>query len=167
MTRLAVAVRPPQSVLTPVRELPRPHRARVTWSVPEQWVVKLRPLGHVPDRLVEALTAALRAELADARPVRCTLGPATERLAGQWLAVPVSGLTELVEMVHDATVPIVPVTHPQPYRTDLVVARGRVPADLAGTPIAGSWVADRAALVADRSAPGRPRLVDVAEFLLG
>ena len=66
----------------------------------------------------------------------------------------------------EATEPIVPVTHPQPFRTDLVLARGRVPAELAGTPMHGYWQADVVALVADRSAPGHPRLVDLVSVPL-
>jgi hypothetical protein len=167
MTRLAVAVRPPPAIVARLWRLRRPPHPKVTWSRPEQWLVKLRPLGHVENRLVEPLIAALGAELADAEPATCTLGPATGRLGGQWLGVPVAGLDDLVAVVHDATVGIVPVTHPQPPRTDVVVARGRVPAALAGEPITGRWLADTVTLVADRSAPGRPRLVDLAEFRLG
>lgn len=59
-----------------------------------------------------------------------------------------------------------PVTHPQPFQADIVVARGRVPAALAGERIEGAWVAGKAALVADRSAPGRPRFDNLAEFRL-
>jgi hypothetical protein len=88
------------------------------------------------------------------------------RLAGQWLAVPVSGLEELGRAVFEATEPLVPVTHPQPFRTDLVLARGRVPAGLAGTPVRASWQPDVVALVADRSAPGRPRFADLVEVQL-
>jgi hypothetical protein len=58
------------------------------------------------------------------------------------------------------------VTHPQPFQADAVLARGRVPAAPAGRPVAAEWVADAVALVADRSAPGRPRLEDLATFRL-
>ncbi|WP_219418265.1 hypothetical protein [Pseudonocardia nigra] len=160
MTRLSVAIRPPAAVVATLAALPRPPQPRVTWSAPEQWLVKLRPLGHVPADLVAPLTDALTAELADVPPARCALGPATERLAGQWLGAPVAGLDDLGAVVFDATVGLVPVTHPQPFRADVVLARGRVPAALAGAPIAAEWVADRALLVADRSAPGRVRLDD-------
>ncbi len=162
-----MAVRLPSEIVAALEQLPRHPRPRVNWSVPEQWLVKLRPLGHVPDELVEPLVAALGDELAAADPATCTLGPATHRLGGQWLGAPVTGLDDLVAVVYDATVAIVPVTHPQPPSTDVVLARGRVPADLAGEPVAGGWVADAVVLVADRSAPGRPRLVDLAEFRLG
>jgi hypothetical protein len=166
VTRLAVAVRPPEPVLDVLGGLPRPSAPGVVWARREQWIVKVRPLGHADLRLVEALVEALEDELAGAPGVRCTIGPQTVRLWGQWLGVPVSGLGEVGASVFAATAPIVPVTHPQPFHAEVVLARGRVPAALAGTPVEASWVAERLVLVADRSAPGRPALVDVAEIPL-
>ena len=164
--RLFVATRPPADVVEVLGALRREPVAGVTWSVPEQWVVKLRPLGHVPDRVVDPLVAALADELDGVPPVRCTLGPATRRLGGQWLGAPVSGLDDLAALVFDATVGLVPVTHPQPFQADVVLARGRVPAALAGEPVAAVWTAQEVVLVADRSAPRRPLLEDVAAFPL-
>ncbi|TQM38070.1 2'-5' RNA ligase family protein [Pseudonocardia cypriaca] len=162
--RLFVAIRPPADVVEVLGALRREPVAGVTWSVPEQWVVKLRPLGHVPDRVVSPLVAALADELAGVPPVRCALGPATRRLGGQWLGAPVSGLDDLAALVFDATVGLVPVTHPQPFQADVVLARGRVPAALAGEAVAAAWTAHEVALVADRSSPQRPLLDDVATF---
>src|ERR671932_2778344 len=139
MTRRSVAVRPSADVVATLAGLPRPPLPGVIWALPEQWIVKVRPLGHVDERLVPDLAEALRDALDGAPPARCVLGPANVRLAGQWLAVPVTGLEELGRAVFEATEPVVPVTHPQPFRTDLVLARGRVPAHLAGTPVQGSW----------------------------
>jgi 2'-5' RNA ligase len=164
--RLFVAIRPPGDVVEVLGALRRPPTAGVTWSVPEQWVVKLRPLGHVPDHVVDPLVAALADELAGVPPVHCILGPATRRLGGQWLGAPVSGLDDLAAVVFDATVGLVPVTHPQPFQADVVLARGRVPAALAGEPVAAEWTAREVALVADRSSPRRPLLDDIASFAL-
>lgn len=166
MTRLAVALRLPADVVEALSALPREPSPRVTWADPALWIVKLRPLGHVDDRLIEPLVSALADELDGVPPVRCVLGPTTRRLAGQWLGVPVAGLDDLSATVFDATVGLVPVTHPQPFQADVVLARGRVPATLAGAPIAAEWVADEVLLTADRSAPGLPRLDDVARFEL-
>jgi 2'-5' RNA ligase len=156
--RLFVAIRPPAGIVEVLEALPREPVRGVTWSVPEQWVVKLRPLGHVPEHLVDPLVTALADELTGVPPVHCTLGPATRRLGGQWLGAPVSGLDDLAAVVFDATVGLVPVTHPQPFQADVVLARGRVPAALAGEPVE--------ALVADRSSPRRPLLDDVGSFPL-
>jgi 2'-5' RNA ligase len=166
MPRLFVAVRPPPEVLAMLSALERPAVPGVRWSAPEQWLVKLRPLGRVADRLVPALRDALAAELDGAPAAACRLGPATRRLGGQWLGVPVSGLDDLAAVVFEATEPLVPVTHPQPFRADVVLARGRVPRELAGRPVAGSWTARSVSLVADRSPPGGVRLVELASFRL-
>ncbi len=167
MTRLSIAIRPPRIVLDRIAALPRPPRPGLNWSMPEQWIVKLRPLGHVPDRLIGPLGDALTAALDGAPAPECLLGPATVRPGGQWLYAPVAGLDELADEVFAATEHLVPVTHPQPYVGALVLARGRVPADVAGAPVDAAWQADTAALVADRSAPGRPRLVDLVTLPLG
>ncbi len=162
VTRLSVAVRPSPAIRDRLAALPRPPHPGLNWSVPEQWIVKLRPLGHVSEHLVGPLADALGAALDGAPAPECVLGPTTVRPAGSWLFAPVAGLDELSDEVFAATEHLVPVTHPQPYVGALVLARGRVPAEVAGEPVDGTWRPDAVALVADRSAPGRPRLVDLA-----
>src|SRR5919108_4225646 len=88
MTRLFVAVWPPPEVVAVLSSLERPALPGVRWSAPEQWLVKVRPLGHVDGRIVPSLVAALEAELDGAPAARCVLGPATRRLGGQWLRAP-------------------------------------------------------------------------------
>jgi len=166
MTRLFVAVRPPPEVVVVLSALDRPAVPGVRWSVPEQWLVKLRPLGHVDGRVVPALRDALEAELDGAPAVACRLGPATRSLAGQWLGAPVHGLDELAAVVFEATQELVPVTHPQPFQADVVLARGRVPRELAGRAVAGAWTARSVALLADRSSPGTVRFEELAGFPL-
>jgi 2'-5' RNA ligase len=166
MARPFVAVRPPPEVAARLSALDRPALPGGRWAVPEQWLVKLRPLGHVDGRVVPALRDALGAELDGAPATACRLGPATRRLGGQWLGVPVDGLDDLAAVVFEATEELVPVTHPQPFQADLVLARGRVPRELAGRPVAGSWTARSVSLLADRSAPGRVRFEELASFPL-
>ena len=166
MTRLFVAVRPPAEVVALLSTLDRPTVPGVRWSTPEQWLVKLRPLGHVDGRVVPGLRDALEAELDGAPAAACRLGPATRRLGGQWLGAPVHGLDELAAVVFEATQELVPVTHPQPFRADLVLARGRVPKELAGRPVAGSWTARSVSLLADRSGPRAVRFEELASFPL-
>jgi hypothetical protein len=94
--------------------------------------------------------------------VKC-IGPATRRLAGQWLGAPVDGLDDLAATVFETTeAPLVPVTHPQLFLADIVLARGRVPAHLAGTPVSAAWMADSVVLVADRSSAHAVRYQDLA-----
>jgi hypothetical protein len=166
VTRLSIAVRPTDAVISVVRALPRPPLPGVHWTTPERWIVKVRPLGHVAVHLVDPLLEALRVELDGAPAVECRLGPATARPGGQWLCVPVHGLEEIGAAVFAATSPVVPVTHPQSFHSELMLATGRVPRELAGTPVVAAWRADRLVLVADRSSPGRPNLVDVADVPL-
>ena len=166
MPRMSVAVRPPPVVAARVAAFERPTLTGVRWSTPDQWLVKLRPLGYVDLDLAEPLGEALEAELDGATPVRCTLGPSTRRMS-DWLWAPVAGLDELAAAAMDATVGLVPVTHPQPFRAFLTLATGRVPKELDGLPIAAAWTATEVALVADRSAPGRPRFEDLAVIELG
>lgn len=166
VVRLSFAVRPPPEVLSIVVSLPRPQITNVGWSRPEQWIVKLRALGHVTSQLQQPLIEAVQAELDGAPAVRARLGPATQRLAGQWLGVPVAGLGRLAAGVFEATAPLVPVTHPHPFRADLVLARGRVPQHLAGVELAAEWTVTEVLLIADRSAPGSPRLDDLGAIRL-
>jgi 2'-5' RNA ligase len=166
MARLFVAARLPPELVALLSTLDRPPLPGVRWSTPDQWLVKLRPLGQVAERVVPPLLAALEAELDGAPAAACRLGPATRRLGGQWLGAPVSGLDDLAAVVFEATQELVPVTHPQPFQADVVLARGRVPRELAGRPVAGSWTARSVALVADRSSPRAVRLEDLAAFPL-
>jgi 2'-5' RNA ligase len=166
MPRLFVAVRPGPEVVALLSALDRPALPGVRWSTPEQWLVKLRPLGHVRDPVVGPLCDALAAELDGAPAVACRLGPATRRLGGECLGAPVHGLDDLAAVVFEATERLVPVTHPQPYQADLVLARGRVPRELAGRPVTGSWTARSVSLVADRSSPRGARFQDLASFPL-
>lgn len=166
MTRLSVAVRPSRAVLDRIAALPRPPHPGMSWSVPERWIVKLRPLGHVPEHLVGPLGDALGDALDGAPAPECVLGPVTVRGSG-WLYAPVDGLDELSEEVFAATEHLVPVTHPQPFRGFLVLATGRVPKEVGGEPVEGAWRPGEVALVADRSAPGQARLVDLLTLPLG
>lgn len=160
--RLFVALRPPADVVEAVsRALPDPVGG-VDPIDPRRWLVKLRPLGHVASSLVEPLTEALRAAL-DGAPSRPVTVSATERRwAGRALCVPVAGVDDLAEAVFDATEALVPVTHPQPFHAHLMVAAGRVPRGVDGTPVEGGWTVSDVRLVADRSSPRGVRLEDLA-----
>lgn len=167
VTRLSIAVWPPPRIIAVLSALDRPVVEGVRWSTPEQWLVKVRPLGSVDERLVPALVGVLEAELDGAPAVRCVLGPVTRRLGSQWLGAPVGGLEELAAVVFEATAGVVPVTHPQPFQADVVLARGRVQKGLVGQPILGTWKAHSISLVADRSSPMAPHLEDLATIRLG
>jgi hypothetical protein len=95
-------------VVAVLSALDRPAIPGVRWTTPEQWLVKVRPLGHVDDRVVPPLLEVLEAELDGAPPIGCVLGPATRRLGGQWLGAPVAGLEELAAVVFEATEELIP-----------------------------------------------------------
>jgi 2'-5' RNA ligase len=162
MARLSIAVWPPADIVQVLKALPRPQHPQVRWSMPEQWLVKVRPLGFVDEEIIPKLVDALMDELDGAPPMVCVLGPATRRLGGQWLGAPVSGLDDLAAVVFEATEELVPVTHPQPFQADVILARGRVPKNLAGAPVSGSWTASSVNLVADRSSPRAVRFEDMS-----
>ncbi|MEC3982500.1 2'-5' RNA ligase family protein [Amycolatopsis sp. H20-H5] len=164
--RLSFALRLPPEVTAVVAAMTRPPLENVQWTDPRRWIVKLRPLGHVPSALHQLLVDAVEADLDGAVPLRVSFGPIVRRYGGQQLSAPVEGLEELAAAVFDATVPLVPVTHPQPVHTDLVLAGGRVPAQLAGTELRAEWVVDELLLIADRSSPRAVRLEDVATISL-
>jgi hypothetical protein len=167
MARLSVTIWPPDHVVAVLSALDRPTVPGVRWSKPEQCMVKVRPLGHVDDRVVPPLIDALEAELDGAPAVECVLGPVTRRLGGQWLGAPVAGLDDLAAVVFDATESLVPVTHPQPFQADIVLARGRVPKELAGLPVSAAWTCRSVSLVADRSSFEVARYRDLAAIPLG
>jgi hypothetical protein len=165
VVRVSFAVRPPDDVVAVLAAVPRRPVEHVTWTVPQRWIIKLRPLGHVPVALYDGLMDAVASELDGAPPIRVGFGPTVRRYGGQQLSVPVSGLDELSEIIFAATEPLVPVTHPQPFHADVVLANGRIPADLAGTDVPAEWVVTGVSLVADRSSPRAVRLADVASIL--
>ena len=144
--RLFVAVWPPDDVLDAVAALERPDHPSVRWTTLEQWHVTLRFLGEVDEPPRDLLEP-----LATITAPRVTIGPATERLSGRVLMIPVHGLDEVAAAVRD-------VADTRPFRGHLTLARARqrgakIPASLAGAPIERSWVARRVALV--RSHLGR------------
>jgi hypothetical protein len=166
VVRVSFAVRPPDEVAALLAALPRPVTDGVTWTVPERWIVKLRPLGHVPVEQFNPLIDAVADELDGAPPARVTLSSPVRRYGGQQLCVPVSGLDELSSVIFAATEPLVPVTHPQPFFGELALANGRIPTHLAGPELRTDWVVTGVSLIADRSSPQVVKLADVATITL-
>lgn len=162
--RLFVGIWPPLKVHEVLAAYPRPERPGLRWSTPLQWLVTIRPLGHVADRVVPDLVATLGEELDGAPKAQATL---EAPIHGEWLRCPVTGLGELLEAVFEVTEPIVPRTHPHKNWTPtLVLARGRSPKELAA-PLSASWTVNMVSLAkASRTAEG-PGYEDVATFELG
>jgi 2'-5' RNA ligase len=158
VTRLFVAVWPPDDVVDALHALPRPDVPDVRWSTPDQWHVTLRFLGTAD---VEATRAAL-ADV-DHAPVDIEVGPATKRLGDGVLMVPVRGVDSLAHAL--------PFPMDRPFTGHLTVARSRrrrpIPRTLEGTPFAASWTATSFALVRSQTKPTGAVYDDVATFPLG
>ena len=163
---MSFAVRPPDDVVAALAALPRPAVDGVTWTLPPRWIVKLRPLGHVAPALFDRLVDAVTDELDGAPPARVTVGTTMRRYGNQCLVAPVDGLDELSDAVFSATEPIVPVTHPQPFFAEIMLASGRIPPQLAGAEFRTEWMATSVQLIADRSSPHAVNLADVATITL-
>jgi 2'-5' RNA ligase len=121
--QLFVGTWPPPKAHSVLASYPRPTSEGMRWSTPAQWLVILRPLGHLADGIVPELMNALEGELSDVPTAYVSL----ERpRGGDWLQAPARGLERLVEDVFAATEDIVPVTHPHKrWAAHLVLARGR------------------------------------------
>ena len=162
--QLFVGVWPPPRVQRLLADYPRPDRPDLRWSTPAQWLVKIRPLGHVPDRIVPALEQTLREELDGAPRVRARLA---SPLHGEWLRSPVTGLEELKEVIFEVTEALVPRTHPHnEWTTHVVLARGRSPKDLVA-PLNTSWTVSSVSLAKAVRTRGGPGYEDLASFPLG
>ena len=162
--QLFVGVWPPPRIQKVLRDYPRPERSGVRWSTPSQWLITIRPLGHVADRLVPSLIETLGAELDGAPKAKVSL---ETPLHGEWLRAPVTGLDDLMEVVFEVTEALVPRTHPNnAWTANLVLARGRSPKELVA-PLTGSWTVASVSLAkATRSREG-PGYEDVETFPLG
>jgi len=162
--RLFVGTWPPPKVQRQLIDYPRPELSGLRWSTPSQWLVVIRPLGHVPDALVEPLITALHDGLDGVPTVTASVGTPRH---GEWVQAPVSGLEELLEVVFEATEPLVPVTHPHnPWSAHLVLARGRTKGfELA--PLAASWTVRSVVVAKAARTDEGPGYDDVAALPLG
>lgn len=164
MARLFVAARPPPSVRDTLAHLDRPDGQGVRWVPDGVWHVTLRFLGEAdPTATVDALRS-LAAPVAVA-----VLGPTVERLGERVVCVPVAGLDDLAEAVHEATRGVVPSSAARPFRGHLTLGRLRreeVEVALLGAPVSARFVVDTVALVESRIGSGPARHRVLAEQLL-
>lgn len=108
VSRLFLAVVPPDDVITQLRDLPSQPQRGVKWTRSEQWHVTLKFLGLAdPDDAIAALTQV------DGRQTIAEIGPAVTLLGTRIVMVPVSGLDDLAAVVAD---PFAEVGEPQAPR---------------------------------------------------
>jgi 2'-5' RNA ligase len=98
VSRLFVAVWPPEEVAEELRALPRKDRRGVRFVPPENWHVTLRFVG---DADIDVVSEALDTAILPAATAR--LGAGVDLLFDRLLAVPVTGVEELATVVDRAT----------------------------------------------------------------
>ncbi len=98
MTRLFVAVWPPERVLEQLNDLERPRDQGVKWVRPENLHITLRFLG---DADVDEVTDALDHVALPRAMAR--LGPSIDVLAERSLVVPVAGVDDVADVARTAT----------------------------------------------------------------
>jgi RNA 2',3'-cyclic 3'-phosphodiesterase len=98
MTRLFVAIWPPEHVLEQLNDLERPRDQGVKWVPTENLHITLRFLGEADvDEVTEALDQV-------ALPRAMTrLGPSIDVLAERSLVIPVAGIDDVAHVVRSAT----------------------------------------------------------------
>lgn len=137
MSRLFVAVWPPDDLVRWLRSMDRPERPGLRWTTEDQWHVTVRFLGDVPDESVGAVAGGLGEMVGRLGPVpvRALAGPRPRGLGGRVWVLPVAGLDGLAAAVVTATSGVVPMEEPpRPFRGHLTLARTRRPGSLSGLP---------------------------------
>lgn len=146
MSRLFLAVWPPDGLAEELRGLPRKERPGIRWIPPENWHVTLRFLGEadadeIADRLDHATLPAAEARY----------GPAIDLLWQRTIVVPVGGLDALAESVANVTAGLGDQPPQRRFVGHLTVARvkrgKRIP-DVIGLPVAATHGVTTVALVA-------------------
>ena len=163
MSRLFVAVWPPDEVLDAVDALHRPVEAGGRWTRRDQWHVTLRFLGPADADSVTAALADLRHE-----PVDAVVGPEVGLLGKGVVQVPVAGLDTLAEAVVALTADVGRPPEDRPFFGHLTLARmaGEPPAGVLGQPLSASFSVDSVALVTSELGGNAARYTTEARFPL-
>ncbi len=146
MTRLFVAIWPPEDLLERFADIERPKDQGVKWVPPENLHITLRFLGdadidEVSDRLDQVLLPAATA----------VLGPAFDLLGERSLITPVAGIDDLAAVVQQAVRGLGTERERRRFRGHITVARlarKARPHRSAGRPFDASFDVDEVALVA-------------------
>lgn len=146
MTRLFVAIWPPDDVLDRLSDLERPRDQGVKWTPTENLHVTLRFLGDGDIDEVSDAIDQIDLPRADAR-----IGPAIDVMAQRSLVLPVAGVDELAASVASATRGLGTQRERRRFMGHLTVARlarRARPARAAGRLFDASFGVDEIALVA-------------------
>jgi 2'-5' RNA ligase len=98
VSRLFVAVWPPEDVVDELTSLRRKDQRGVRFVAPDNWHITLRFFGEAD---IDAVVAAMDGAALPATTAR--LGPGVDVLAERAVVVPVDGLDDLAQIVNDRT----------------------------------------------------------------
>jgi RNA 2',3'-cyclic 3'-phosphodiesterase len=164
MTRLFIAVWPPEEVVADLTALHRKDQRGVRFVVPESWHITLRFLGEArPDDV----RAALEGWSMPAATVR--LGPAVDVLAERALVLPAAGLDHIATEVAERTAHLGEPPRKR-FTGHLTLARFKPSADMPrvlGSTMNAEFVADEIALVQSRLEPSGARYETIDTWPLG
>lgn len=164
MSRLFVAVWPPDEVVDELTALPRKDQRGVRFVPPENWHVTLRFLGEAdPDDVIGALDG-VRLPAATAR-----LGPGVDIMSDRALVLPVDGLDELAETVRAHTAHLGQEARRR-FRGHLTLARLKPHADLPramGAYAPAEFPVQEVALVKSRLDPDGARYTTIHTWFTG
>ncbi|MFV0306636.1 MAG: RNA 2',3'-cyclic phosphodiesterase [Desertimonas sp.] len=162
MSRLFVAVWPPDEVAEELRALRRKDQRGIRFVPPENWHITLRFLGSAdPDAVAGALDAA------DLPGASAHLDAGVDLLFDRILAIPVDGLTELTGAVESATAGLGTEGPRRRFTGHLTIARCRKGAMMPpalGTLVRGSFPVTEIALVESRLRPTGAQYQTVASW---
>lgn len=163
MTRLFIAVWPPDEVLDAVEALHRPVEAGGRWTRRDQWHVTLRFLGPADVDEVSSALAGLHHE-----PVEAVVGPEVGMLGEGVVQLPVAGLETLAGAVVALTGGRGRSPEDRPFFGHLTLARmaGEPPSGVLGQACAASFPVDRIAMVDSTLGGNAARYTTVATFPL-
>lgn len=162
MTRLFLAVWPPEDVVEMLCELPRKDQRGVRFVEPQSWHATLRFFGDAAvDEVGEAMNrAALPAAVA-------RLGAAIDMLGTHSVIAPVSGLDPLAAAVVDATAGLGSLDPRSGFTGHITVARvkrGAIVRKVVGMLCIAEFVVDEVALVESRLHPNGARYTTLATW---
>jgi 2'-5' RNA ligase len=163
VSRLFVAVWPPEEVLDAVEALHRPVGAGGRWTRRDQWHVTLRFLGPADVDAVAAALAGLRHS-----PVDAVVGPEVGLLGEGVVQLPVAGLDSLAAAVVSLTAGAGRPPDDRPFFGHLTLARiaGEPPAEVLGQALSATFPVDLVALVTSELGGNAARYTTVARFPL-
>lgn len=163
MSRLFLAVFPPQDVIDRLNGLERAEFEGLRWTGREQWHITLRFLGETEQGDVEDSLRGLRGSAS-----RVRLGPATKRLGARVLVLPADGLSELAAEVRARTESIGQPPERRDFTGHLTLARARkrVPGAAVGLPFEAEFQITDLWLVSSRLHPDGARYTRLSHWPL-